>query len=242
MVEEDTTGLSDDALRDRLRVLRGEPVPEPAPTPVPAPMPAFAMPDLRPYGLQPLEITATKDGVYDSIRYEMRARVVTDEGRNRVLASIRGNTPMHMPDVFPIIESDGVIATRYDSDNEEVTLQAVISLEEIVDAATPPRTRKPSPKPAGWPMLIVGRRERAEDFARSQGLDKKDWRWVRTPRDLLGFMGRDAHMRVLDEGHPLTSRELEELLELAKDRGIHTEMVTFGPEHERDPLSWARKL
>jgi len=219
MVDDDTTGLSDDALRDRLRRLRGESVPEPVPMPpgaVPVPaLPAYRMPDLSADGMQPLEVAVSKDGAYDSIRYEMRVRVLTDEARDRVLASIRANGPMHMPAAFPNISTDGVVVTDYDSGTKEATLQAVISLEAIVDASTPS------------PLLIVGRRDRAEDFARTQGLATKDWRWVHKPRDLMGFPP-GTKLRVLT-GLSHTPQELEELLQIAKDRGYEAEMVTFGP-------------
>jgi hypothetical protein len=138
MVDDDTTGLSDDALRDRLRRLRGETVPEPVPMPpgpgpIVPPMPADRMPNLHAYGMQVLEITASKERVIDSVRYEMRVRVLTDDARDRVLAAIRSNGPMLLPDAFPKLTSDELIVTDYDSGTQEATLRAVISLEEIVD-------------------------------------------------------------------------------------------------------------
>lgn len=222
MVDDDTTGLSDNALRDRLRRLRGETVSEPVPTPpglaVPA-LPAHQMPDLSAYGMQPMEVTVSKDGVYDAIRYEMKAVLSSPEARDRILAHIRANDPMLVPDMFPSLTTDEVMVIDYDSGSQIATFQAVINLEELT---------KPRPKTAGWPLLIVGRRERADDFARARGLDKKDWRWVRTPRDLLGY-APGTHMRVLDEGHPLSPQELEELLAIARERRFEVEMVTFGP-------------
>lgn len=222
MVDDDTTGLSDDALRDRLRRLRGESVPEPVPMP-PGPaapaLPAHQMPDLSAYGMQPMEVSVSKDGVYDTIRYEMKVVLSSHEARDRILAHMRANDPMIVPDMFPTLNTDEVMVIDYDSGSQIATFQAVINAEALT---------MPRPKPAGWPLLIVGRRERADDFARARGLDKKDWRWVHRPHDLLGFPP-GTHMRVLDEGHPLSSRELEELLEIATARGFDVEMVTFGP-------------
>ena len=199
MVEDndDTTELSDNALRDRLRRLRGEDVPEPTRQRIPhmPPHPAHRMPDLSPYGMVPLEVTATKDGPHDSIRYEMRVKVHTDEARDRILAAIRADDAMDIPAAFPNIAGDGVYVMDYDSGTQEAKLRAVVSLEEIVATAGAATTAGGSPTP----LLIIGRRDRAEHFARTQGLATRDWRWVHRASDMLGYppaRGSACSMRV----------------------------------------------
>ncbi len=134
MVEDDTTELSDDMLRDRLRRLRGETVSEPPRQRVPTlpVLPAHRMPDLSAYGMLPLEITVSKDEAFDGIRYEMSVRVLTDEARDRVLACIRANGPMLVPCMFPAINTDEVYVVDYDSGTERATFRAVNSAEKLV--------------------------------------------------------------------------------------------------------------
>ena len=144
MVDDDTTELSDDALRNRLRRLRGQnvpesgsPVPQMPPSSLQMPPSSLQMPDLRAIGMQPLEITVSKDGLYDSIRYEMSVRVLTEDARDRVLAAIRANGLLHFPGAFPNLKDDEVFVRDYDSGTQIATLRAVITAEEIVDDARP---------------------------------------------------------------------------------------------------------
>lgn len=217
---DDTTELSDNALRDRLRRLRGESVPEPATdilgAAVPA-LPAVQMPDLSAYGMQPMEVIVSKDGVYDTIRYEMKAVLSSPEARDRILACMRANDPMLVPDMFPSLTTDEVMVIDYDSGSQIATFQAVVNSEELFELR---------PKPVV--TLLVGTRERCADFARVRGWKPAQWRLVHRPRDLLGYL-RGTPLMVLDEGYPRSPEELEELLQHANDRGYVCEMVTFGP-------------
>jgi hypothetical protein len=227
---DDTTELSDDALRDRLRQLRGEPAIERA---RPSTVPSLSMlPNLEAYGMIAVETSVTKEATHDAIRYEMDVRLLTAEARKRVLAVVQAGGTMHCPEMFPQLKTDDVYVVHFDADKDEVRFVATLHLEETARVRAPaampwPPSGAPPPHPPGTPLLIVGRRERAEQFARTQGLTTGGWRWVRRSTDMLGY-GPGTHMRVLDEGHPHSPEELEELLAIARDRQFYVEMVTFG--------------
>ena len=135
MVEDngDTTDLSDDVLRNRLRVLRGEPATLLSP-PIPL-APGYALPNLLADGMLALELTVTKESTYDGIRYEMQVKLTTDAARDRVLEAVRSGGSMYLPDMFPALKTDDVYVTHFDANRDAATFGATLTLEEV--AAVP---------------------------------------------------------------------------------------------------------
>jgi len=221
MVEDngDTTELSDAVLTRRLKRLRGEDAPEPAATTTvwqtattAGPRHDYELPDLRGMGLLATEYQVTKESLDGVWHHRLTCDVIKDEMVDEVQKSMRFDLRLHCPEMFPMVESMDVVAERYDVDTRKAIFRP------LHDATAPMKDA---------PLLIIGRRERAQEFARVRGIDKEDWRWVRSERDLLGY-SPGTQVLVLDEGHPHSPAEIEELLEIATARGYSAEMVTFG--------------
>ena len=132
MVEDndDTTDLSDDALRNRLRRLRGD-AEQPPPPAADAPLSSMhTLPDLHVYGMRPLELTVHRNGVYDAIQYDMSVHVETQEAVDRILASMRAGDALHVPAMFPMLRDAEAVVTDYDSGTRKATFRAVMRAEE----------------------------------------------------------------------------------------------------------------
>ena len=228
MVEDndDTTELSDAVLTRRLKRLRGEAAPEPPATTTvwqtattAGPRHDYQLPDLTSLGLLATEYQVTKESLDGAWHHRLTCDVIKDEMVEEVQKSMRFDLRLHCPEMFPMVKSMDVVAERYDAD----TRRAIFRPIHDATAAAPA-----VPRPPKHPvLLIIGRRDRAEEFARVRGLSDVQWRWVRSERDMLGY-SPGTKIVVLDEGHPNSPEELEKLLEIATARGYSAEMITFG--------------
>jgi len=216
MVEdnEDTTELSDAQLADRLRKLRGE-------APVKPPASPFAginrtiappslLPDLAEYGLRALDYEITRSEMHEAPVHRLRCTVTHDDMAEEIQRGMTFDLRMHLPAMFPHVPASGeVVCERYDTATREAVFRPVLTV--------PPSL-----------TLLMGRRDRVQEFARVRHIPTTQWRHVQSLRDLSGYP-RGTVLHILDNGFPFTGNALEELLAYATHRGYQMEMVTFGP-------------
>jgi hypothetical protein len=222
---DDTTDLSDAALMRRLKRLRGEDAPEPEPKPKRERSafdgidlgiaPPYELPDLHEHGLIAMDHEMSRSERHDAIEHRLTCKVIHDDMAEEIQKSMRFDLRLHLPGMFQ--HTSAVVCERYDAGTRTAVFRPIEELPPVPKLV-------PMPEPTEPVLLIIGRSDRAEEFARVRNVA---WKSVRTSRDLRGH-APGTKLIVLDEGYPHSPEELEKLLALAADRGYEAEMVTFG--------------